>query len=67
MEPIPEDIELDNLSPPEEQVDDYEEYETPLTCGEDFDRFMAEGPRQFWGVDPVNNSYKTVHARSENF
>ena len=26
---------------------------------------MDEGPRQYFGVNPVNNSYETIHARSE--
>ena len=65
MEPV-EEVELQDLGPREEEVEDYEDaYETPLSWSEDFDHFMADGPRQYWGVDPVNNSYKTVHARSE--
>ena len=65
MEPLPcEDIELQDLSRPEEQPEDYEEYETPFDWVPEFDRFMVEGPRQFYGVDPVNHSYETVHARS---
>ena len=49
----PEEIELDDLSRPEEQ--DYEEYETPFDWGPEFDRFMEDGPKQFYGVDPVNH------------
>ena len=59
----PEEIELDDLSRPEEQDD--EEYETPFDWGPEFDRFMKDGPKQFYGVDPVNYSYDTVHARSQ--
>ena len=49
-----EERELQDLRPPEEEVEDYgDDYETPLTWLEDFDRFLTEGPRQFYGVDPV--------------
>ena len=60
-----EERELQDLRPPEEEVEDYgDDYETPLTWLEDFDRFLTEGPRQFFGVDPVAHPYEVVHARS---
>ena len=57
MEPLPgEEVELQDLSRPEEQVDDNEEWETPFEWSPEFDRFMEGGPRQYFGVDPLENS-----------
>ena len=56
----PEEIEMQDFGPPEE-----EPYEDSWgAVNDDFERFL-DGPRQFYGVDPVSNSYKTTHARSE--
>ena len=64
MELPGEDIELQELSPPQGEDVDESEWETPFDWSPDFERFMSPGPRQFYGVDPINHSYKTVHARS---
>ena len=53
---LPEGIELQDLGPTSDKEEDDGDYETPFSWGEDFDRFTAEGPRHFFGVDPVNHS-----------
>ena len=40
-------------------------FETPMTWDSSMDRFMKGGPRQYFGIDPKNHSYETVHARSK--
>ena len=56
-----EEVEMQEFTPPEDEP--YEDLYG--TVNDDFARFLDEGPRQYYGVDPVNNSYKTIHARSE--
>ena len=56
----PEEVEMKDLAPPEEE---YEDSWGPVN--DDFACFLDDGPRQYFGVDPVNNSYKTIHACSE--
>ena len=38
-------------------------FKTPMTWDSSMDRFMKGGPRQYFGIDPKNHSYETVHAR----